>query len=563
MNKTMQLNNRLIPYPLRALVMCLLFILCSAKAQEFDTANLNTYIESKVEKNQFMGVVLVAKGDDPLFFKAFGLQAIVGEPTNPELRKEKRIKNDTVFPIASLTKQFIAVSLLRLSETNKLSLSDSICKYLTSCPKLWKSISIEHLLTHTSGIPDYTQTAEFKKAKHLKRTRDEVLQQVQSKPLMFTPGSTNQYSNTGYFLLGEIIERVTNQSVAEFLNETLFVPLQMTATSFSRDFKVAGHRSTNSKIEATPLVDWSNVYSAGAITSSASDLVRWNQALYSHKVISTVSLAKLVGNNGTGMGVNISQRGVQEDNQVDVYQFSGKIDGFTSVLSFLPQFNMSVVVLSNVESEASLQINSFILDHLTKLSINQAVSSNPVAPSNNTLSSFVGTYQMERKGVNTKITSLEDKLIAQLPGMPPMVLIAKSNNQFQSEDFDVSISFKQDNNNNVVGLIVKMRGMMIPGRKISNDVATKQAIHLSEAELIEFVGSYRIPSQFDIEVELRNGTLFAQATGQQGFNIYPEGEQAFFAKVIELQIIFHKNDSGRVTALTIKQGPVKTKANKI
>ena len=196
------------------------FLLLTASAilsaQDY-ASKAQAYVDSWLRDGQFTGAVLVMKDGQPLFRKGYG-----------HANREWNIANapDTRFRLGSITKQFTAAAILQLAEQGKLSITDPVSKHYPDAPAAWEKITIHHLLNHTSGIPSYTAIPDFfAKQSMIRRTPTEIVRLTQDKPLEFEPGSKFAYNNTGYVLLGAIIERITGGSYDAYLRKNIFEPL--------------------------------------------------------------------------------------------------------------------------------------------------------------------------------------------------------------------------------------------------------------------------------------------------------------------------------------------------
>ena len=212
-----------------------------------------------------------------------------------------------MYELLSITKQFTAAAILVLVEEGKIGLDDTVAKYLPDSPTSWKDVTVRHLLTHTSGIMDFTDIPPFFEQLRLDATPDELLKAVKKRPLQFSPGTQWRYSNSNYYLLGQIIEKLSAKKYEEFLHEHLFQPLEMKATRMTdyRDIipnRAAGYNWLGEEVEQTPAIitgfhgnknvlqnaiyiSPSRKWAAGAIASSVNDLVKWDQALHTEKVL--------------------------------------------------------------------------------------------------------------------------------------------------------------------------------------------------------------------------------------------------------------------------------------
>jgi CubicO group peptidase (beta-lactamase class C family) len=275
---------------LRALILCGVISAASAFGQA-DRAKLfereDAYIRSEVASHFFRGSVLVGIGGKIVFEKAYG----IGD--------EEWGANNTVhtkFRIGSLSKQFTAACILLLQERGRLNVYDAISRYLSGLPPTWQAINVHQLLTHTSGIPNYTSSPEFGRIKRTGATPQQMIELVGDKPLDFTPGTNWSYSNTGYILLGMIIERISGLSYNEFLKKNILDPLGMTNSGFDRATDIikeraSGYPEKDDRLENADLIDMSVPFSAGGIYSTVEDMYHWNEALTeSGKLLSADSL---------------------------------------------------------------------------------------------------------------------------------------------------------------------------------------------------------------------------------------------------------------------------------
>ena len=191
-------------------------------------------VQSYVKSGKFMGSVLVARGDDVLMSKGYGMADLDG-----------KIGNDasTKFRLGSLTKQFTAASILLLEERGKLKVEDPVKKFLPDAPAAWDKITIFHLLTHTSGIPNFTSFPEYRGSEALPTTPEKLVARFRDKPLDFEPGTEWRYSNSGYVLLGYLLERITGQKYADFLQANIFSPLGMKDSGYDSNTADIPHRA--------------------------------------------------------------------------------------------------------------------------------------------------------------------------------------------------------------------------------------------------------------------------------------------------------------------------------
>jgi len=265
------------------------FLLASlvANAQKNYSSLLDNYMKAQANVNEFSGAVLVAKNDKIIYEKAFGLA-----------NREWNVPNtlQTKFRIGSLTKQFTAAAILQLAESGKLNLDDKLSKYFPDFPK-GDSVTIHMLLNHTSGIKSYTNMPKFMSIATLPYPKDSVVAFFKNEPYEFSPGTKWNYNNSGYFLLGYIIEKVSGQSYSEFVLRNVIRKAGLENTAVDRlDSlllnRAQGYSKTSTGWRNANYVSMEFPYSAGAIVSTIQDMYAWNKALYSGKIISPAMLTK-------------------------------------------------------------------------------------------------------------------------------------------------------------------------------------------------------------------------------------------------------------------------------
>lgn len=318
----------------------LAFIIPSlCRAQNSITDRFNAFTDAHASAQSFSGTVLVAQKGKVIYQRALG-----------KADMEWNIPNavDTRFQIGSITKQFTAASILQLAEQGKLDLDDKLSKYLPGFPK-GDSVTIHMLLNHTSGIRSYTSISEFWKLAAFPVEKDTMVALMSRYPYDFSPGTKWEYNNSGYFLLGYIIEKVSGRKYHEYLEQHIFQKAGLNRTMVNRwdtilDKRAKGYDKTPTGWRNAVYISMEGPYSAGAMISTVEDLKRWNDALYAHKIISPVSLQKMttpyMNNYGYGVGMDTFQNHAR-------ISHSGGIPGFLSFLFYYPKDEITVAVLSN------------------------------------------------------------------------------------------------------------------------------------------------------------------------------------------------------------------------
>lgn len=314
---------------------------------------LTDYVNQAVAAKRFRGAVEVRRGEEVLLRRGFGhADPKEGVPNGPNTR----------FRIASVTKQFTALAVLVLREQGKLSPANPVCFYLPNCPPQWAPITIDQLLTHTSGLHNYSddiQSVEqfYAAAGSRQPSPEQLIQLFAGLPLDFPPGSKWAYSNSGYVLLGYLIERISGQSYGDFLHDEILEPLGMSETGYRPGRYPATEFAVGYENWTTPAVvlDDSVFYAAGGLYSTVTDLGRWQRFLLTGDpaVVKEGTLAELLAprvaaNPTMWYGYGIECRGA-DMTAIDSYSHSGGIPGFNSYVETRPATGVTVTVLSNIK----------------------------------------------------------------------------------------------------------------------------------------------------------------------------------------------------------------------
>ena len=423
---------------------------CSTVVAATDAARMDEVTRYYADHDMFMGNVLVAKGEDVVFSKSY-------RSANLELDVPHTL--DSKFRIGSVTKQFTAAAILLLEQRGKLALTDAVKTYYPDAPATWDKITLLHLLGHTSGIPNYTNTPDLPKLSASHVTPAELVKLVQDQPLEFEPGSTMSYSNTGYVLLGMVIEKASGTSYAEFLDVNLFKPSGMTNTGYDVNAAVLPHRAAGYKrgpsgLENSMYVDMTTPFAAGALYSTVGDLLRWERALFGKKILSMESLNKMTtpGKGDYGMGLFIHPVGARR-----VIEHGGGIPGFNSRLTYFPESDVTVVALSNLNGPGP----DLIVEKLGALAHGDIVVLPPerksIAMRTSDVRRYVGNYQLD-PGTMFKVSLDKEQLMARFNDEGAFPLRAETRTRFFPEPFEAQIEFQMDAKGKVTGLLMRQNG---------------------------------------------------------------------------------------------------------
>ena len=343
-------------------VISLLLLLVPSNAQNRNIAQaIDKYIAARTELGRFSGAVLVARGDEVIFRKGYGFTDVEKKlPFTPETRQM----------VASLSKMFTAMAVLKLSERGKLKLDDPICSYLENCPDAWKLITIDNLIRHVSGIPDYEEKLGMGSEKYFEfmtgeNTSTRIVENAKKLPLDFAPGAQFKYSNTGYIVLGLIVEKVSKQTLGRFAWKSLLKPAGMTSSGFF-DIKhppknlafgythgdigwekaVGGFSLTGGLVKKERRLTLSSPAGDGGLYSTVDDLFRWSLVMDGRSPVSPEIIARVFtpGKGSYGDGWFI----YNEFNRRK-YRHNGVLPGHVSEFIKFPDDKLTIIILSNLD----------------------------------------------------------------------------------------------------------------------------------------------------------------------------------------------------------------------
>lgn len=335
--------------PKLSLLFLFLFISFHAFADSVDE-----YVESQLKKQQIPGMsIAILKDNKIVKIKGYGFS---------NLEHQVPAKPETIYQSGSVGKQFTATAVMMLVEEGKIHLDDLVSKYFPNSPDIWKKITVRHLLTHTSGIPDYTaKDVDFRKD----YTEDDLLKILMKLPLEFQPGEKWNYSNSGYMLLGFLIHKASGKFYGDLLEERVFGPLGMTTAQVISESDIvpnraAGYELKNGKIKNQDWVSPSlNTTADGALYLTALDMSHWAEGLNGSRLLKPESFKQMWTpvklNNGTSYPYGFGWRvGYQRGHHV--IEHSGHWQGFSTGICRYPDFGLTVIALANLADLGSLTI---------------------------------------------------------------------------------------------------------------------------------------------------------------------------------------------------------------
>lgn len=531
-------------------------------AQQKDDEQLVTYFD-KILTEQFNpdepGITaLVSRNGQIIYKKAFGM-------ANLELNTPMQV--DNVFWIASIGKQFTAVAILQLMEQGKINLQDEITKFIPDYPTQGNEITIEHLLTHTSGIHNFSGMEDPEKKLALDCTPTEVIDFFKNLPMRFAPGAEWEYSNSGYFLLGYIIEIITGKPYSEYLEENFFKPLGMTNSLYANDTRIIKNR-----VGAYSLGDYgfensksrniTHVYSAGAIQSTVEDFYKWHQAVHTYKLVKKENLDKaftrykLTDGRETDYGYGWKLGYVYDSPSI---WHGGSIEGFGTTEIYLPKEEVFVAVFANCDCIYPKDIAS----RLAALTAGRPYEYEEIPVENTILKGYTGLFE-NKKGQQRIITVSENKLFSQLGRGPKSNLKAYQKDMFF---FDHDAMFTIEFSRNTKGKIEKLTTKKLDGIEVwiktNKPIPDSNGIKVNGKILETYVGEYEITPEMSFSVTKEKDGIFVQAPGQDKFEIFADTENKFFTKVNDAEFEFVIDDSGRGTKIILNQGGRQAEAMKV
>lgn len=519
-------------------------------------ATIDTIFQQAYPINSPGAAVLIARDNRILYRKAFGL-------ANLEL--EVQMKPESVFQLASITKQFTSVAILILMEQGKLSLNDPLSKYIADFTR-GNEITIHHLLNHSAGIKSYTNLPEFRTKTRLDMTPDEIIGIFKNLPLEFNPNEKHEYSNSGYFLLGYIIEKIAGMSYGDFIQKNIFDKLGMKHSYYADDYKIISNRVNGYQLyegnyENAEYMSTTIPYAAGSLMSTIDDLFLWSKAIH-HNLLITESSKQMAFTNHTLTNGKHSNYGygwaINEIAGKTAMEHPGGINGFTTSGIYIPASNIYAIVLTNLDDGTGPEACN--IKAVSALLGKPIIAKTPVTISETALKKWVGAYQFE--DVVRFISYEKGSLYSMREGGRPIKLESLSDNEFRFDHSFATYTFSSSNGKKQVlyaDRIVKSMGVESDKRSL----AEKQTILLAPKILIKYAGVYELQPSFQIQIELRNDRLFALTSGQPAVELFAEAEDHFFIKEINAQLVFTVNADGSVKSLLFSQGGNKMEGKKI
>jgi CubicO group peptidase (beta-lactamase class C family) len=421
-------------------------------------AKVDAYVEPFLEIKGFNGAILIASKGQVLLRKSYGMANYeLDAPNTPQ----------TKFHIASISKTFTAAAILVLEERGLLSVHDPLSKYIPDYPE-GEKITIHHLLSHTSGIPNVNNFLDYNNKSKFPQTLTSVIEMFKNKPLRTQPGARYEYSNSNYNLLAFIVEKVSGKSYGEFLKENIFDPLGMNATGHDgyagRIIKnrASGYSPVGADgLENTPYLDWTIKTGNGSLYSTVEDLYKWDRALYTEKILKKNSLNKMFkphADDSVGYGWFVGKRLNR-----NVVTMSGRSPGFQGEIHRYVDDDVCVIVLSNNYSgAASFMINDLgaivFAEPYETLAINAKLTIDPKV-----MDMYLGRYQSGSDffapGATITAEKQDGHLVLRWSMGASSWLAPITEAKFYDRMFGANVTFVKDDKGKISHLIYRFSGM--------------------------------------------------------------------------------------------------------
>ncbi|MCA1566136.1 MAG: serine hydrolase [Acidobacteria bacterium] len=536
-------------------------------------ARIDEYLTRANKIGQFNGSALVAENGKVIYKKGFGLANMEWNVPN---------EADTKFRLASVTKQFTAALILQLVDQGKLKLDGKLSEYLPDYRKeVGDKVTIHHLLTHTSGIPSYTSLPKF--MEDASRNPYKVVDFVKkyaSGDLEFEPGAKFRYNNSGYFLLGAIIEKIHGKPYEQVIKENIFDPLGMKNSGYDRhdtilSKRASGYQKTPAGYTNAPYLDMSIPYAAGSLYSTVEDLYLWDQALYADKIVSAKSKELMYKPflDNYAYGWNISKVNLAQSKEtVNSVAHSGGIHGFSTLLTRYPEQKHLIVLLDNTSQGGNLgRINRA----LTNILYNQ-----PFEMPKQSIAEVLMKTITERGDVAAAVRQYRELKATQgaaydfgegeLNALGYQLLGAKKMKE-AIEIFKLNVEAHPQAANPYDSLgeayltagerelaLQNYRKAVELNPQNSNAVAIiknleSPAAKVDPAALDAYVGEYDVTGLGVLEISKDGDKLYGAPTGQRKIELLSQGDNRFFAAAVNFHFTFVKDDKGQVTHALVRR----------
>lgn len=540
--------------------------------QEYDLARIDALLNEYSAQDRLNGTVLIAQGDDVIYSKGFGMAHMEWEVANTP---------DTRFRIGSITKQFTAALILQLVEEGKVDLEGKLTDYVPDYPaEHGKQVTIHQLLNHTSGIVSYTGRDEFWKKSRDPYTPKEFLEAWTVEELEFEPGSKWNYNNSGYYILGVVIQEVTGMPYDKALQKRLLDPLGLVNTGYEHFHKVTKNRASGYLAWAigyqrAGYVDTGSPFAAGMMYSTVGDLHKWTRALHAAKPFNNKeTLEKMITPymQNYGYGIMINERTFGEKS-VKVISHGGGVHGFVSTLSYFPEKELTVAGIDNTSSNIGVPISAvFKILHgqeagpvklsaykelhtiITKEGMDPALARFRDIRENHPDKYLAGERQLTRlaqhyleEGLAEMAQSLlEENLKYFSESEETYILLGHARLELGAKDQAIA-DYKK---------VLEIN----PGNAPAKEKLEELGVVVEEKEvtipldvLDSYLGEYELGPGFTLTLSRDEHQLLVTATGSSPVEFFPKDNTHFYAKIVNAKFAINSDEEGVVTGMTYQQ----------
>jgi hypothetical protein len=449
-----------------------------------------------------------------------------------------------------------------LLEEGKLSIQDELTRFLPDYPVQGRKITIEHLLTHTSGIQSYTNLPEWLSLWRQDMTVEALINLFKDHPMEFEPGEKFNYNNSGYILLGAIIEKLSGKPYAAFVQERIFDRLGMAHSLYDDPARlvpdrVAGYALSNDDYVNAAYLSMTHPYAAGALASSVDDLARWDAALYTGELVRSETLAlahqsyRLLDGSPTQYGYGWA---VTEYEGFQFIEHGGGINGFLCGGARVPAEQVYVAVLTNLE--APKPDPNMLAFQLAAMVIGKPyVAPVAIEVDASLLSDYIGVYYIDQNEQRV-ITCTDGQLYSQRTGGMRLKLLPYALDAFFLTEATDHFIFVRGENGKVTGMQVERRlGPVEQSPRLDKPLpAERPSIALDPAQLPHYTGIFQLAPGMAITVSLEDGALVAQVSGQDKLVLLAESPERLFPREVELTLAYEFDSQGNALSFTLYQG---------
>ncbi|MEJ8843881.1 serine hydrolase [Lacibacter sp. H375] len=520
----------------------------STKTDQLLTASFDTLLNKEFKSGEPGATAIVVRKGQVIYKKAIGMA---------DMELNVPLQADMIFRIGSITKQFTAVAILQLAEQGKLSLQDDIKKFV---PELTfkENITVEHLLNHTSGIVSYTNKADFPSKMRTDMKPMEIIHLTSKDTLEFKPGTKWNYNNTGYIILGYIIEKLSGKTYEEYVQQNLFAPAGMNNSYYGSESKIIknrakGYEKEKNTFQNSDYISMTLPYAGGSLLSTVEDLWKWNKALYSYKFIKKEWVDKattpyvLPNGKSTRYGYGLSINLVQGSKAIE---HGGGIPGFLTDAIYLPAEDVFVAVFSNCGCKSPNNVTY----KMAALAIGKPLNFKAIPISETDAKAYEAVY-VNDEGEERVIRYANGKLTSQRGSGTQFVIEKFEKDRFFFENSVSIIEFTRNQRGAVESLIFKSNTEESTWKKSSKPLpAAVTFITVDASVLAGYVGNYTLAPGFILTITHEGSQLFAQATGQQRLELQAISKTMFQTKGVDAKIEFKQNAEGKTESLVLYQG---------